>query len=180
MTLSIYIVIALLIVTAEIIYDKWCWRQDPWKNDKPISTILRYGAGALACIIIYLVTLDINLTLRALAVIVGTFFLTFDFTLNVSRWKDLPMPHYQPFWSRVKRYIDSGYSSIQAAKMAYSALTTWENIVYKVMIFTSRCFYHGGDKKKWSYDWIWNRIPPQGELLIKGIVFYMAVYYYFT
>ncbi len=180
MTISIYILIALAIVTAEIIYDKWCWRQIPRKNDKPASTILRYATGALACIIIYLVTLDINYTLRCVAVIISTFFLTFDFALNVSRWKDLPIPYYRHYQKRFSNYRKSGYSEDQARRMSYSALTTWESIVYKVMIFTSKFFYHGKDKKKWSYDWIWNRIPPQGELLVKGIVFYMAVYWYFN
>jgi len=176
MTLAIYILIALAIVIAEIIYDKWRWSQG--KNDKPVSTILRAGLIALYGIIIYLVTKDINYTLRCLAVIVAVFFLVFDFALNVSRWKDLPIPYYSPYNQAYNSYIKSDYSTIQSQAMALGDLTMKENIVYSVMIFTGRLFYHGKDKKVWSYDWIWNRIPPQGEALIKGIVMYMAVYWY--
>ena len=180
MTISIYILIALGIVAAEIIYDKWCWRQIPRKNDKPTSTILRYATGALAFIIIYLVTNDINYTLRCAGVIISTFFLTFGFSLNISRWKDLPNKYYAFYMHSYRRNIKDGFSKIQSADMAYAILTKKQKREYKIGIFIGKFFWHGKDKKKWSYDWIWNRIPPQGELLVKGIVFYMAAYWYFN
>ena len=178
MILSIYILITLAIVTVEIIFDHWRWKQS--KPDKPISTILRAGLIALSGIIILLVTKDINYTLRALAVIVGTLFLTFDFALNVSRWKDLKAPYYRLYQKRFDKYKKSGYSEHQARKMSYSALTSWERIEFAIKIFSTKFFYHGEGKKKFSYDLIFSRIPPQGELLIKGITFYMAIYYYFN
>ncbi len=176
MTLSIFILIALAIIATEIMYDQYRWSIG--KSDKPSSTILRGGLIALSGIIIYLVTLDINYTLRCAAVIISTFFLTFDFALNVSRWKDIPKKYYAHYSHAYHRYIRDGFSKIQSADMAYAILTKKQKIEYKIKIFIGRFFWHGVDKKKWSYDWIWNRIPPQGELLVKGIVFYMAVYWY--
>ncbi len=180
MTLSIYILIALSIVAAEIIYDHWCWRQVPWKNDKPESTILRGVLMALSGIIIYLVTDDINFTLRCASVIAGTFFLTFDFSLNVSRWKDLPLAYYSPYGRAYKKYFDEGFNEIDSGIYAYNSLTRKQKIIYKITMFSDRFFYHGQEKKRFSYDYIWNRIPPQAELLVKGIGLWGGCYYYFN
>lgn len=181
MTLSIYILIALAIVTIEIIYDKWCWRQVPWKNDKPESTILRGSLIAIGGIITYLVTNDINLTLRAVAVILSTLFFTFDFALNVSRWKDLPTPRYVYYQKRFVRYKKSGYSEDQARRMSYSALTDWETIVYNITIFIGRFFWHGDRYTKSWYDLFFQRFaPPPMEVLLKLIGLWAGLYWYFN
>lgn len=111
---------AFIIIPLEIWYD--ISRIQKGRNDKPLSTIVR---------LILIIGLSFALPGRFYSVafiIVGTYFLLFDFSINLARKK--------PF------------------------------------------FYHGYNKKKWSYDWLYNRIPPQMELLIKGIVMYLAIYFY--
>lgn len=174
--LLIIISFSLLIVTLEIIFDKWRWRQG--KDDKPASTRMRIAAWALGSIIIYLATKDIVLTLACLGVIIAVFFAVFDFALNVARWKDLPLPYYAAFAHAYKRNINDGFDKIQASKYAYTILSPKQKREYKIKIFTGRLFWHGEGKEPFSYDWIFNFIPPQGELLGKGIVLWMSIYWY--
>ena len=179
MTLAIYILIALVIVGAEIIYDKYRWRQG--KPDKPLSTILRAGLIALATIITYLVTKDINLTLRTVAVIIGTFFLVFDFALNVSRWKDLPKKYYAFYAHAYNRNIKAGFSKIQSADMAYAILTKKQKREYKIGIFIGRLFWHGDELTTSWYDLFFQRFaPPPMEILLKAIALWAGFYYYFN
>ena len=59
-------------------------------------------------------------------------------------------------------------------------LTKKERFFYAIKRFNAKFFYHGTEKN-WKkldefYDAIFMRIPPGMELLIKGIVFGLAVY----
>jgi len=108
------------------------------------------------------------------------FFVLFDFSLNVSRWDNLPLPYYQPFHSKVDIHMKEGWVLDQAKEMAYNDLTQWQRIVYNLKNFTYRFFWHGDERTKSWYDKIFQRIPPAGELLLKGSVLYVALHFYFN
>jgi len=179
MTLSISILIALAIVTAEIIYDKWRWSQG--KDDKPVSTWLRAGLIALYGIIIFIWTKDIIYASQCVAVIVSTFFLTFDFSLNVVRWKNLPKKYYAPYAHAYKRNINDGFNAIESAKYALAILTKKQKLEYKIKIFRGRLFWHGDKLTTSWYDLFFQRFcPPEGEVLLKLIGLWGGIYWYFN
>lgn len=84
----------------------------------------------------------------------------FDFGYNIARWKSLPQI---VKWSvKVK---GNGFNKQ----------------VLKFKTFITRLFYHGEGKKKWSYDWIMNKVLffwPM-ELLVKIVVFTTVVMDYY-
>jgi hypothetical protein len=76
----------------------------------------------------------------------ATRFLFFDFALNVVRWKKIPLT-----WS------------------VYSPHET------KFQLLIMRLFYHGENKKKFSYDWIMGKLPWYFELFFKLLTFASAI-----
>jgi hypothetical protein len=120
-------ILSVLLVVLEIIADKYLWKIG--KLDKPITTIIRVG-------LILLIASFYDFW-PALLLVISVHWMLFDFSLNISRWNELP-----------------------ARK------------------FLAKLFYHGHFKEKFSYDWFFQRIPPQMELLMKGILFGVALYYY--
>ena len=157
--LIILLAITCSIILSEIKYDKTRWKAG--KSDKPISTILRSGLIALVVIVNWIATGDFMSALKVLGVMFGTYLLVFDFDLNVSRWKDLPLPYH---W-----------------KVAHKKhLNIWDKILMWISEFTTRFFWHGDVETKSIYDKIFQRIPPLAELLFKGCVFGTLIYFYYS
>lgn len=153
------ILIAITIVALEIYYDKKQWAKD--KNDKPISTYLRLGCFVLYFVLTIIIQNDWIYALLALFLSASTFFLLFDSTLNVVRWKVLP----EPYWWRIEQNKTNWFQ---------------KKVLWPIMKFSKRFFWHGDKNTKSFYDRIFQRIPYQGELLLKGAVLYTAIYLYFN
>jgi hypothetical protein len=140
------------IVILEILFDKWRWSQG--KDDKPLSTILRAFLMILSAFAISLISgfTWIN-TLTIFGVIFSTHFFLFDFVLNVVRWKELPKPH------------------------TYQDGTLFRKVLEKIRLFTARFFWHGDQNTKSIYDRMFQRIPPIMELMIKGVLLWITIYF---
>ena len=168
----ILIIIGIVIVAIEIIVDRYLWKTG--KSDKIKTTI---GRAALILLAAWIMPFDFWMNC---AVIAATFFLIFDFALNVSRWGDLPIPFYRPYHS-VERELKykQGYSALSAAALAYDKLLTKQKIIYKTSKFTKRFFWHGDEETKNWYDLAFQRIPALAELIIiKSTIFGIAIYFY--
>jgi hypothetical protein len=152
----IYILfITSLIITLEIIIDKKIWKHSG--NDKPWTTIIR---GVL----ILSMSIALGNTLLSAFLAFAYYFLVFDFALNVARWDELPKA-----WSYKRHH------NIEETRK--------EKILFAIRKFNTKFFYHGDELKVKSnfndwYDLAFQRTPPQMELLIKIVVFSVAVYYY--
>jgi hypothetical protein len=144
--------------------------------------------------------------LNALFLVIGIHFLTFDFGLNISRWKKLKnilisidlFPRHRKITSAMVEDIRKGNPLLLIGELEielrryyraylnnyFTELNKKELFIYKFRIFTRKLFYHGDyDNMSFKnfhhwYDLIWSRIPPQMELLIKGIVFGTALYFW--
>lgn len=170
----IYLLIftGILIASLEIYIDKKIWKASG--NDKPFTTI-----GRLVLIAILATFYNYDTIIWNYLVMLMSFFLVFDWGLNISRWKTIEgIFYYRPYHSRYKLYIDLNYKEEWAHRKTLSKLTNIEYLIYHFMNIKSKVFYHGVDKPKWSYDWYYQRIAPVFELMIKGICFGMAVYFY--
>ena len=153
----------LLAVAAEIAYDKWCWKQDPRKDDKPISTIGRLlvlSGISLATYYIFDSVLWINFLI---VFSIHTFL--FDQTLNIFRWKVL-----------------SGIKNLSYNhKVAHELhMTKFEKITWSIKQFMVKLFYHGTNPKPWTWDFLFNRIPGLGELLFKSAFLLTGIIKYFN
>lgn len=166
------------LVILEILFDHWMWRNE--KDDKPISTILRGVLLILFGCVVLIISNDVRLTVVTVLATAAVFITLFDFSLNVSKWDKLRMPFYRPFHSEERRLKKEGWSISNAKVMAYNNLTKWQKFVYRLQKFTSRFFYHGDENTKSWYDKAFQRIPPLGELLFKGIILYVALHFYFN
>jgi len=171
------VIAGIILVVFEIMFDKWFWKNN--KPDKPISTIIRSAILILFGCLVLIISGDWYFALFATLSTAAVFFLLFDFTLNVTVWNKLPVPYYWRY-HRVKRdYIKSGLNTKSAGEMAYINLTTWQRFVYQHQRFTKRFFWHGDEGTTSIYDKIFQRIPPLGELLLKGCVLYSVMYFYY-
>ncbi len=172
------ILVGIAIVILEIIFDKISWTKGI--DDKPISTIMRFVLMVIISVVIFIESdLDWIFALTSFAVIFTTHFALFDFVLNVVRWENLPDPWYWPYGTKYRELQKQGYTIEEAEAAAYALLSTWQKIVYRVSKFTKRFFWHGDGQTKSIYDKAFQRIPPLMELMIKGILFWIAWYYHF-
>lgn len=170
----IYLLIltGILIASLEIYIDKKIWKASG--NDKPFTTI-----GRLVLIAILATFYNYDTIIWNYLVMLMSFFLVFDFGLNISRWKTIEgIFYYRPYHEIYYNLKKLGYTHDQSDTSTIILLTDKEFLIYHFMNIKSKVFYHGVDKKKWSYDWYYQRIPPAMELMIKGICFGMAVYFY--
>ncbi len=174
----IALIAGVTLVILEILFDHWMWKKE--KDDKPISTILRGVLLILFGCVILIVSGDVRLAIITTLATAGVFITLFDFSLNVSKWDKLPVPFYRPFHSEERRLKKEGWSRSNSKIMAYNNLTNWQKLVYRLQKFTSRLFWHGDEGTKSWYDKIFQRIPPLGELLFKGIILYVALHFYFN
>ena len=166
MILAILIGVGLTII--EILIDILIWKSKG--NDKPYTTIGRILLMIIAAWII-------GNFWPTLFVIFSTHFLLFDFSLNIARWKKIKgIFYYRPYHENVYKLIKDGFNEQQAHDLTMGILTTKERYIYHFMNIKSKVFYHGVDKKKFSYDWFFMRIAPIGELLIKSILFGTSIY----
>lgn len=148
------ILTGLILTIIEIVVDIQLWKRKV--NDKPYTTLGRFLIMAMIAGFI-----PGNLYLNFF-VIFSTHFLLFDFSLNLSRWNKIPMPY--------------SWKLEHMAKMNKN-----DYIKYGLECFITTLFWHGDELKGWNltewYDKFWQRIPPPMELLIKGTVFSIAIYY---
>ena len=169
-------ILAILIVTLEIIYDLGRWRKG--KDDKPMSTYLRALSFIVAALIIQATVKDWGHTLAGVLYLVGSFWLLFDTTINIVRRKvisanfyKLPYdPYYRPFHSLLRLNVGDRY-------WAYKTLSVKEKIYWTFIKLFHIIFYHGKDKSKWTFDWLFNNTPGIVEVMIKGVAYGLAFYY---
>ena len=155
------------VVALEILVDKNVfWSKD--KNDKPWSTI-----GRAVLFILWAFTFRNHIYwLHNLLLSYSTFFLLFDWTLNVVRWKELPEAY---FW-KLRQGVKTTKFEI--------------NFLYPYRNFVAKFFYHAAPKKRdkshtalkyfidnW-YELAYTRIPPQAEVLIKASILLSVILYY--
>ena len=171
------IIAGIALITTEIIFDKWCWYQDPPKDDKPYSTIIRGVLLILFGLIVISITKDWYYSLWVTLCVGSVFFLLFDFVLNVVQWVYLPIPYYQPYDSKYRELRKNKYSVRRSKKLALESLTLWQKFVFKLQRFTKRFFWHGDENTTSWYDKAFQRIPPLMEILIKVTIFSITIYY---
>jgi hypothetical protein len=160
MTALLTVLLTLVTPASEIPFDHWLWKQEKLTNkklEKKVSNGFRLLSFTLCSFLISLVTGQV-LHLCA-ALVAASFILLFDFGLNVSRWSDLPVPY---DW-RKQQGIEK---------------TMLQKVLFKIRFFKTRFFYHGDEDTKSLYDRAFQRVPPAGELLIKGIIFGVALYFF--
>lgn len=158
-----------VVVAAEIIVDKKVFWAN-LKNDKPITTILRVIPFLLLGIVYTFI--DVGMAVRGVLLSYATFFMLFDWTLNCSRWDELP----RPYWWKL--------SHLDADEL------TWFDykIGWPLRVFLAKFFYHAQPKPKPErvtfqyyidngYELFWQRIPPQMELLVKILPFVSVLIY---
>ncbi|MCK5611339.1 hypothetical protein KAR91_56235 [Candidatus Pacearchaeota archaeon] len=172
------IIAGVTLVILEILFDHWMWRND--KDDKPASTILRGVLLILFGCVVLIISNDVRFTAVTVLATIAVFVTLFDFSLNVSKWDKLPVPFYRPFHSHERKMKKEGWSLSNSKKIAYNNLTKWQKFVYRLSKFTKRFFWHGDEGTKSWYDLVFQRIPPMGELLFKGIILYVALHFYFN
>jgi hypothetical protein len=147
-SILITLIISLVLIQIEILYDISRFKKK--LNDKPISTIVR---AILIIVAAWLVPGKFHYNILLL---IGSIWLLFDFALNVSRWNDIR----QQIINEYVEFIKSvGFTYLDSVAHEYEPK------------FFEKLFYHGSDKKKWSYDWIMNQIPWYLELFIKLLGF---------
>jgi len=148
------ILTGVIMTASEVVIDKKLWKTKPEK-EKIISNSIRAAIIVLATVAAWIFGLG---ALSFSSIAIATFTLIFDWTLNVSRWKRLPMPYN---WR-----IGHGV-----------AMNKWQRILWAIRKVTAKFFYHGGEDTKSPWDKVFQRIPPVGEVLIKGILFGVAIYF---
>jgi len=156
------IILTLSVITwivLEIILDKYLWEN--LKNDKPSTTVIRLVILMITALWINVDGWDWHRIITNYIFELGIFFALFDFALNISRWKELNVAK-----KLIKRYLSSTRKYQHA-------------IVSRKRTFLEKLFYHGINKKKWSYDGIMNRIPWYLELFLKiWVAFVVVIDYY--
>jgi hypothetical protein len=164
-------------VLLEIKLDPYLWKKK--LNEKLISTLIRGAAFLLLSFFLWLMGYNY---FASLGLLVGTFVMFFDFGLNVKRWKELPNPFYRPLdkicrefhgdlWGK---YLECTRSDLR--QINKRLLTRKQRIIYSLMQFSAKFFYHGGEHTKSPWDRMFQRIPPLGELLFKGIIFGISIW----
>lgn len=150
-----------IIMYAEITVDHMLRKMN--KSDKPWTTIGRAVLITVVMIIFFSATKNIALTALAGVSVISLYFGFFDTVYNLSRWNDLPWP-----------YNYKTQHNIEETKK--------EKKAYALKKFKYKLFYHGtfsiNDKKGSPYDRMFKRIPPSGELLLKGIAVGVALHFY--
>ena len=137
MILILVFAIVALIPLAEIAFDHWRWNQDPPKDDKPISTILRLGLFGIFSFVMHIT--GVSIWYFALLLVGSGHLWIFDQGLNISRWKEL-----------------------KKMKLAYNfriqhgiPMNIWHKITWEITKFMSKFTYHSNK----GTDRIYSRIP---------------------
>ena len=156
--LTLCIIVALAIVITEVVIDPLIWERmrsgkKKFIKEKLITNILRaaliLGSGFLIPGKWFMNDL----------LIAGIFFASFDFVLNIVRWKQLPELYFYKVHHNIK-------------------FNTWDKIAYPVAKFTHKFFWHGDELTTSPYDKFFQWTPWPLELLIKGIILYLVIHFY--
>lgn len=154
------VLVAILLIAVEVKFDLYRWGQDPPLPDKPLSTRLRCGAMLMYLVAVFIIIGDWQYAIIHFGLMLSTWVLLFDQTINIARWGTIPDRHDY----RIKMGID---------------MTDREQFFYDLQNFIHKLFWHGENKPKWTWDWLFIKIPPVGEFLYKSILFGTACYFYF-
>jgi hypothetical protein len=200
MTYQLLLILALNygLMYMETLLDRRLWKLG--KKDKPTTTVLR-------TIIHILIALIFKPPVWVMVLLVCDYFSSYDFMLNLLRWeviqrsiqgqrkrifrlmhnwevKEMPLPIIKPDYgvtmkqamidlAKATRVLVQVPEDAKEVEYRLDPLSKWRWF----MLIT---FYHGDprNKKRSPYDRLFDRIPPIGELLGKGVLLLSGILLY--